>query len=124
MNNLQLPDYDENTLRKLLVRSELKHGVYYVGRCRNATVARWNATEGCFYHWREKFGRIFIETIKHPSDEEYFDVFRPVRELPNSKFEIPFDDNSRFGGTKEDLREHDPEMWKRLTEEMRESSEL
>jgi hypothetical protein len=110
-----LPEYDENTLRKLLERSELKHGVYYVGRCRNATVARWNAKEGCFYHWREKFGRIFIETIKHPVDEgQYFDVFRPVRVLSEPKFEIPFDDNSGFSGTKEDLREYDSEMWKRV----------
>ena len=29
-------------------------------RWRNATVARWNAKEQRFYHWREKFGRIFI----------------------------------------------------------------
>jgi hypothetical protein len=123
--NKYLPEYDETTGRKLLQKADLKDGAYYLGRCRNCTVARWNTKEGCFFHWREKFGQIFIETIKHPSDEEHFDVFRPVRELLDPKFEIPFDDNSGFGGTKEDLREYDPEMWKRLTtEEMRELSEL
>ena len=98
-----LPEYDELTLRKLLGRTELKHGVYYLGRCRNATVARWNAKEGCFYHWRVKFGQVFIETIKHPEDDQTYDVFRPVRELTDPKFEIPFDDNAEFGGKKEDL---------------------
>jgi len=34
--------------------------------CRNATIARWNADENCFYHWREKFGRIYIETSSTP----------------------------------------------------------
>ena len=109
-----LPDYDENTGRKLLQKASLKDGAYYLGRCRNASVARWNAKEGCFYHWREKFGQIFIETIKHPADEENFDVFRPVRELHDPKFEIPFDDNTKFGGRKEDLREYNIEMWTRV----------
>jgi len=66
------------------------HGGYYKGRCRNATVARWNAEEQCFYHWREKFGRIYIETIKYPTDEQepWWDVFDVVEELcnPNSRF--------------------------------------
>ena len=108
-----LPEHDETTGRKLLQRADLKHGVYYVGRCRNATVGRWNAKEGCFYHWREKHGTVFIETIKMPVDEDLFDVFRPVRELVDPKFEIPFDDAAGFGGKKEDLREYDAEMWKR-----------
>ena len=109
-----LPEYDELTGRKLLERADLKHGVYYLGRCRNATVARWNAQEGCFYHWREKFNSVFIETIKHPVDEgPIFDVFRPVSEISDPRFEIPFDDTADFGGVKEYLREHDAELWKR-----------
>lgn len=108
-----LPQYDELTLRKLLVKPNLEDGAYYVGRCRNATVARWNAKEGQFYHWREKFGQIYIETIKHPDDEERFDVFRPVRELPDPKFVIPFDEDAAFTGNTTDLNQFNDEMWRR-----------
>ena len=86
---------DENTGRPTLSKSLLKNGAYYKGRCRNATVARWNEAEQRFYHWREKFGNIFIETIKYPTDEEepWWDVFFVVEELEAVKLEIPFDDD-------------------------------
>ena len=53
----------------------LEHGAYYAGRCRNAEIARWNGKTEQFYHWRYKFGSFFIETIKHPEDEDRYDVF-------------------------------------------------
>src|SRR5580704_7515261 len=85
--------HDENTHRRILPKEALKHGVYYKGRCRNATIARWNAEEQCFYHWRQKFGDVYIRTIKYPTDEAepWWDVFDVIEELPGSKFEIPFD---------------------------------
>jgi len=106
---------DEFTGRPILPKDQLKHGRFYKGRCRNATVARWNVEENCFYHWREKFGRIFIETIKYPTDETepWWDVFDVVEELPWPKFEIPFDHEAVFAGNRDDLYEHNEEMWHR-----------
>jgi hypothetical protein len=90
----------------------LKHGAYYKGRCRNATIARWNSDEGRFYHWRVKFHLVFIETIKHPDNEdEQWDVFRVVEELPGCKFEIPFNITATFTGRLEDLDEFHDELW-------------
>jgi hypothetical protein len=106
-----LPHYDERTDRPILPKEELVDGAYYVGRCRNATVARWSAKRGSFFHWRVKFSRIYVEEIKHPIDEEYFDVFRVVRHLADPKFEIPFDVASVFQGRVEDLDEYSHEMW-------------
>lgn len=110
---IQSRDHDEITGRPILPKARLLHGRYYKGRCRNATVARWNATENCFYYWREKFERIYIETIKCPTDETepWCDVFNPVEELPSSKFEIPFDRATEFKGDSEDLMEFEEEMW-------------
>jgi hypothetical protein len=78
----------------LLRKDQLEHGRYYAGRCRNANVARWHATAQCFVHWREKFGNRFLERIKHPVDENYFDVFLPIEvarpgieEIPDEQFE-------------------------------------
>ena len=107
----QLPEYDELTHRPLLPKAALVHGRYYIGRCRNASVARWNASQHCFYHWREKFGRIYIEKIKHPDDEETFDVFRVLEELPEPKFVIKFHREARFRGEPETLTEFNERVW-------------
>jgi len=83
--------HDEFTGRPILPKDRLQHGRYYKGRCRNATVARWNADQQCFFHWREKFQRIYITTIKYPTDEAepWWDVFDVVEEISNPRFEIP-----------------------------------
>ena len=79
----------ENYIPKI-PKSDLIHGAYYAGRCRNARVARWNGIENKFYHYRRKFGREFIETIKCPEDEPCFDVFVTHALLENPEKEIPF----------------------------------
>jgi uncharacterized protein (DUF433 family) len=107
--------HDEVSGRPILPKDRLVHGRYYKGRCRNATVARWNSEKQKFYHWREKFGRIYIETIKYPTDERepWWDVFDVVEEVPNPRFEIPFDHEAAFFGNRNDLCEYDCKMWSR-----------
>lgn len=70
-----------------LPKEQLEAGVYYYGKCRNATVARWDGEK--FHHWRTKFNRRFIETIKHPDDEQCFDVFYPISVVDFGCDEIP-----------------------------------
>ncbi len=75
-------------------KEDLKHGHYYRGRCRNASVARWNAERQCFVHWRTKFGSTFLEEIKCPEDEQYYDVFVTYEDLTEAHQtvkEIPLD---------------------------------
>jgi hypothetical protein len=105
---------DEITRRPCLDKADLMHGAYYKGRCRSATMARWNAESQQFFHWREKFGRIYVQTIKHPADESILDVFFPATKLDGVKYEIPFDREARFTGAVEDLVEFDSEMWSRV----------
>src|ERR1035437_2947918 len=110
--DFDLPEFDELTNRRLVPKSALRDGAYCIGRCRNACVARWNAMEKCFYHWREKFGRIYIEKIKHPVDESEFDVFRVLEEEEaDRKFEIPFDEDATFTGDPEALIEYNERVW-------------
>lgn len=80
-----------NPPKEYLPKKYLEHGMYYAGVCRNASIARWNGTKQEFVHWRHKFGHEFVETIKHPEDEQHFDVFYPVIRLNRLK-EIPLDD--------------------------------
>jgi hypothetical protein len=70
-------------------KKDLRHGVYYQGRCRNATIARWDTYTDRFYHWRTKFGHRFIEWIFHPDDEQVFDVFEAEAVCENPPERIP-----------------------------------
>lgn len=64
-------------IKKLVPKKDLEHGAYYMGKCRNASWARWNQEKDCFVHWRTKFKQRFLETIKHPDDDFVHDVFYP-----------------------------------------------
>jgi len=111
VSRFELPEFDELTYRRVLPKCLLQHGHYYVGRCRNAAVARWNANQQCFYHWRQKFDRICIQKLKHPVDELGFDVFRVLAELAEPKFEIPFRKNAKFNGNPEELIQLNHYTW-------------
>lgn len=66
-------------------KEALRHGVYYYGRCRNASIARWDAVKQVFVHWRSKFGSVFTEEISCREDEAHADVFDPFLEIEDEK---------------------------------------
>jgi hypothetical protein len=76
----------------VIPKADLKHGLYYKGRCRNADIARWNGETQMFYHWRHKFGAKFVEKIHCPEDEQHYDVFVAYALLPEPPEEIPFNE--------------------------------
>lgn len=75
----------------IIPKDRLVDGNYYAGLCRNASVARWNGADNHFTHWRDKFGRVFLEDIGYFTPDGQWDEFIPVidlgAELPR---EIPF----------------------------------
>ena len=73
----------------MIAKKDLEHGTYYQGNCRNATEARWNKSKEVFTYWRTKFGYEFLEDIKHPEDELYYDVFKVEKKLDQPTKEIP-----------------------------------
>lgn len=81
-----------NDIEKYYIpKNELIHEQYYNGSCRNASIARWDANKELFYHHRTKFGSTFIESIKHPVDEDKWDVFYPHTLELNPVKEIDMD---------------------------------
>ncbi len=74
----------------IIPKNKLKHGAYYRGRCRNATVARWNGEDQKFYYQRTKFGHTYVEAIKHIEDDNVFDAFNAFEEITEPAEEIPF----------------------------------
>ena len=68
-------------LQFAIPKDKLVDGNFYAGRCRNANIARWNAQDNQFYHWRTKFDRTFIETIDYWVVDGQFDGFIPLFDL-------------------------------------------
>jgi hypothetical protein len=75
-----------------IAKADLEHGAYYVGRCRNASLARWDANKNRFVHWRTKFGHKYLEEICHPEDDKHFDVFVVEKKTEIIAEDIPLAD--------------------------------
>lgn len=76
-------------MKPSLSKSELAHGAYYRGHCRNARLARWNAERNVFVYRRSAAGHTFLEEIPHFEDFRGTDTFVPeVLAEPPAK-EIP-----------------------------------
>ena len=61
----------------LIPKVELIDGQWYAGDCRNASKARWDSKRNVFVYIRHKFGHSFDETIRHPEDDDGYDLFLP-----------------------------------------------
>lgn len=77
----------------VIPKKDLIHGAYYIGVCRNATLARWDGQREVFVHWRTKFGSTYLEDIHCPEDDSVYDVFVAQRlaeedEIVEINFEV------------------------------------
>jgi hypothetical protein len=72
----------------MIAKQELKDGQYYSGRCRNASVAKWDAKRNCFTYMRTKFCDRFAEDINHVDDKNGYDTFIPVAECEPEEHQI------------------------------------
>lgn len=72
--------FTERFLPLIIPENRLVHGNYYMGRCRNTSVARWNSETKEFHHWRNKFGWR-KETIEYWQVDGHFDGFIPIFDL-------------------------------------------
>jgi hypothetical protein len=72
----------------VIKQEDLQDGVYYNGRSRNASVARWDDKTRKFYYIRTKFGRSFVESIHCPENDKVYDVFIAESICPTPPFEI------------------------------------
>lgn len=62
----------------MIPKNQLAHGKWYVGYCRNASKAWWNAEQQVFSYKRVKWSYEYWEDIPHPEDDEGYDIFVPV----------------------------------------------
>jgi len=73
--------FNEIYSKGIISKKDLAKNRYYRGKCRNANVALWNGYE--FIYMRTKFGSTFVEDIKHPEDDNGYDLFIPFKEESN-----------------------------------------
>mgnify|MGYP003526028148 FL=1 len=59
----------------LIPKHELVHGQWYLGACRNASMAVWDSASQKFFYRRTKFGSTFWDEIEHPEDDRGYDLF-------------------------------------------------
>ena len=73
--------FQEMYSKGIIPKKDLVKNRYYRGKCRNASVAIWNGYE--FVYMRTKFTSVFAEDIKHPEDDNGYDLFIPFMEELN-----------------------------------------
>ena len=62
-------------------KKELVDGGWYLGKCRNANYAQWDAENNCFIYLRLKLANLFVVEIHHPENDDGFDLFFPLAKL-------------------------------------------
>lgn len=80
---IPLTEFHINQLIKAhaIPKKDLKDGVKYKGKCRNASEAVWHADKNVFTYKRHKFGDVFDEDINHFEDDDGYDLFVPIKEI-------------------------------------------
>ncbi len=85
-HDLKYPTPSECDLEKyyaagVIRKSDLINEGYYIGLCRNTTVAQWDAHNQVFIYIRWKCGGQRLDTIKHLEDEQgtCWDAFVPLK---------------------------------------------
>jgi hypothetical protein len=78
----------------VIPKADLVDGQYYEGESRNASVARWDAVQGCFLYWVYDFGSRYLDSISCPEDDSVHDVFVAHRVQIAPTQEIPLDPRS------------------------------
>lgn len=74
--------------RGMLRKKDLEDGAYYRGQARRTTVAMWSAKEDCFLYMRQKFSVRIVSRIRHPENDEGFDLFVPFEKIRPKKQEL------------------------------------
>jgi len=76
-----IKQYQTDILFKLgaIPKLKLDVGHYYLGKCRNASVAMWDGN--VFWYMRTKFNYCFKEDINHFEDDNGFDLFVPIKQV-------------------------------------------
>lgn len=78
--------YNELFKKGIIPKNELIIGKYYMGKCRNTSVAKWNGNE--FFYMRSKFGYWFIDKINHIEDDNRYDLFIPIKMVEPNESQI------------------------------------
>ena len=66
--------YSAGVIRK----KELINKAFYIGVCRNACIAKWDADKNVFWYLRTKFKNTFFESINHVANDDGYDLFIPM----------------------------------------------
>jgi len=72
----------EANKKGMILKKDLKDRSLYKGYCRNAQEAMWVKEIERFIYVRHKWGSEFLEDICHVEDDNLYDLFIPLEEIP------------------------------------------
>jgi len=92
-------DLDSYLSAGAIPKKDMQKG-YYLGKCRNATIAYWDDKSKMFKHTRSSFNLTYIENIPHLEETDYsYDLFIPIRKLDDNEV----DENSKIDKWKDGI---------------------
>ena len=68
--------YDKGVIRG----KDLKDGQYYLGKCRNAYIGKWNGEKKVMEHMRYKFG-YYKDDVNYLDNDNGYDLFLAIKEI-------------------------------------------
>ena len=83
--NHQVPrefDIEKDYYAKGVIRGEdLKHGNYYIGKCRNNHIGRWDATNKVMWYQTYTFGHYVRDNVNYLDNDNGYDLFIALKEI-------------------------------------------
>lgn len=75
-------DIEKDYYDKGVIRGEdLVDGKYYVGKCRNAHIGKWNGTKKVMEHQRFSWGQFYKDDVNYLDNDNNYDLFVAIKEI-------------------------------------------
>lgn len=81
-------DIEKDYYAKGVIRAkDLEHGKYYIGKCRNNHIGRWNAETKEMWYQNFGFGNYYPDKVNYLDDDNGYDLFIALKEIDEE--EVP-----------------------------------
>ena len=78
--------YDKGVIR----HNDLKDGQYYLGKCRNNNIGKWNAKKNVMEYMKCAFGAMYKDDVNYLNNDNGYDLFIAIKEIDEK--DVPEED--------------------------------
>jgi hypothetical protein len=80
-------DIEDYYSKGIIKGGDLEDGKYYIGKCRNSNIGKWNEEKKVMRYMRSKFGSWFVDEINYLDNDDGYDLFVAIQGIEES--EVP-----------------------------------